>query len=151
MIRKVRYSSIVFITAVFFSLLPNTACKKVNNCNGVPNVSVYFTVNIINTPALNSPGGSAVFSGGYNNNGVLVYCYQMGNYLAYDCTCPYDGETNAKALIVAQAGGIYAVCPVCGSSFLLSNGSPNKGPSTCPLKSYPASINQTNNTITVQN
>jgi len=134
---------------LFILLLSGTSCKKQTVCNGVPNVSVYFQVDLsfgTNT-SLTPVGNNETFSGG--NGNVIVYHYTSGQFYAYDCTCPYDGS-NSKARVSATQGGLYAVCPVCGSSFLLSSGSPNKGPSTCPLKAYNTSYDGTS-TVTVQN
>ncbi|MGB9152242.1 MAG: hypothetical protein WCD70_04045 [Alphaproteobacteria bacterium] len=111
------------------------------------------SLNSAQSAQLLQPGTSEPFSGGYNNNGVLVYHYTANQYLAYDCTCPYDGQSNAKAVIVANPNtSLYATCPVCGSTFLLSTGSPSKGPSTCPLKAYTnCNYDQTSNSISVSN
>ena len=133
-------------------LVPGSGCKKPTVCNGVPVTSVNFSINLaIGYPALNPVNNNETFSGGYANAGVIVYHYLATQFQAYDCTCPYDGESNTKAIITAKQGSLYATCPVCGSSFLLSNGAPNKGPSTCSLKAYNTSYDQTNNIVYVQN
>jgi len=138
---------------IFLFFLPSSSCKKETTCNGVPVVSVYFQANLALYPQLNPPGNNEVFSGGYQYNGVLVYHYTANQFYAYDCTCPYDGENNSKAVVSASSvSSLYAVCPVCGSSFLLSTGSPNKGPSTCPLKAYTnTTYDAGTNTVTVSN
>jgi nitrite reductase/ring-hydroxylating ferredoxin subunit len=148
--RLLNYSALLLCSAFLYT---GTSCKKETNCNGVPNVSVNFSVNLLNigNPQLVPIGNNETFSGGYINNGVLVYHYTQSQFQAYDCTCPYDGQANAKAIVTATQGGLYATCPVCGSSFLLSNGSPNKGPSSCPLKAYSTSYDNTSNTVYVSN
>ena len=130
-------------------LLPES-CKKTTTCNGVPNISVYFTVNVnaATNPSLTTIGGSALFSGG--NGEVMVYRYTNDEFNAFDCLCPYEGSSNSKAQVQAQTGGIYAKCPVCGSTFLLSDGSVNKGPATCPLKKYNSTYDGVS-TVTVSN
>jgi nitrite reductase/ring-hydroxylating ferredoxin subunit len=139
---------------VLFLLLPGSSCKKETTCNGVPNVSVYFQIQLnMGYPTLNVPGNNETFTGGYNGDGVLVYRYTSNQFYAYDCTCPYDGQSNSKAIInTSSVSSLYATCPVCGSSFLLSTGSPSKGPSTCPLKAYAGtSYDAGSNTVTVSN
>jgi nitrite reductase/ring-hydroxylating ferredoxin subunit len=130
-------------------LLNGTSCKKETTCNGVPNVSVYFQLDLnLGYPSLVPVGNNQIFTGG--NGGVIVYHFTSSQFNSYDCTCPYDGS-NSKARITATQGGLYGICPVCGSSFLLSSGSPNKGPSTCPLKPYTTNYDPPSNTVTVQN
>jgi nitrite reductase/ring-hydroxylating ferredoxin subunit len=150
MIKLLKYFAPV-VLFVFF--VPSSSCKKETTCNGVPVVSVYFQVTLATNPQLGPPGNNELFSGGYQNSGVLVYHYSGTQYYAYDCTCPYDGESNSKAVVSASSvSSLYAVCPVCGSSFLLSTGSPNKGPSTCPLKAYSGTYYDAgSNTVIVQN
>ena len=147
--RLLKYCTPVLL---FILLLPGSSCKKEVTCNGVPVVSVYFQVNYnLGYPQLGPVGNNEVFSGGYANNGVLVNHYTQNQFYAFDCTCPYDGTSNSKAVVSASSvSSLFAVCPVCGSSFLLSTGSPNKGPSTCPLKAYTASYDGAS-TVTVQN
>jgi nitrite reductase/ring-hydroxylating ferredoxin subunit len=145
MTRIFKYSLAVLALII---LLPGSGCKKTTTCNGIPNVSVNFSVSLYSASSsqLVPIGNSEPFSGGYDNDGVLIYHYTQNQFLAYDCTCPYDGASNAKAIITASpASSLYGTCPVCGSQFLLSSGSPSKGPSTCPLKAYTATYDGTSN------
>ncbi|HXP49320.1 MAG TPA: hypothetical protein VN922_05165 [Bacteroidia bacterium] len=154
--RIIRRGSLLasLLVVAIILLLPGGGCKKETTCNGVPNVSVNISLNLNSGQysQLIPPGNSEPVSGGYSYNGVLVYHFTQNQFYAYDCTCPYDGSSNAKAIIaISSPSSLYAVCPVCGSSFLLSSGSPNKGPSTCPLKAYNTSYDQVNNIVYVQN
>jgi nitrite reductase/ring-hydroxylating ferredoxin subunit len=148
--RIIKFSLLLIVVTL---LLPGGGCKKETVCNGVPNTAVNFSVNLnLGYPQLNPVNGNATYSGGYANHGVLIYHYLTAQFVAYDCTCPYDGESNGNAVISAKQGALFATCPVCGSSFLLSSGSPNKGPSTCPLKAYSnTTYDQTNNIVYVSN
>ncbi|MGP8214474.1 MAG: Rieske (2Fe-2S) protein [Bacteroidia bacterium] len=149
--RNIIYLPAIIIVAIIL-FLPGSGCKKETTCNGVPNVGVNININLSNPSysSLNYVGGNEAVSGGYD--GILIYQYQQGVFYAYDCCCPYDGQSNSKAIVTAQKNGIYAVCPVCGSSFLLSSGQPNKGPSSCPLKQYNnVSYDQADNYLTVTN
>jgi len=151
MLRTYKY---ILPVLAFVFLLSDSGCKKNTTCNGIPNVSVNFSVSL-NSPSSNQllpPGNSEPFSGGYDNDGVLIYHYTQNQFLAYDCTCPYDGASNAKAIITASpASSLYATCPVCGSQFLLSSGSPSKGPSSCPLKAYSTTYDPSSNVVYVTN
>lgn len=124
--------------------------KKSKQCNGVPNVGVSITINV-NDPAYNPisiTGGSMLVSGG--NSGIILYRYQTDVFKAYDCMCPYDGASNVKAVVNIESNKIMAKCAVCGSVFLLSDGSVSSGPSSCPLKSYSTTFDGAS-TLTVSN
>ncbi len=105
-------------------------------CNGVPNVAVNFTLDL-NQPTnanLLITGGYVVVTGGFDN--VIVYRYIPNQFNAFDCCCPYDGANNTKAVVQLNSNKISVTCPVCGSTFNLSDGSVSKGPSKCSLKPY---------------
>lgn len=150
MMRLFKYCTLFVIATL---LLQGTACKKnTKSCNGVPVVAVNFTIDL-NQPAYNPlvvNGGYMTVSGGYANNGIIVYHYTTNQFNSFDCTCPYDGNTNSKAILAVDKSGLYAVCPVCGSSFLLSDGSVSKGPATCPMKRYTTTYDGSS-TVTVSN
>jgi nitrite reductase/ring-hydroxylating ferredoxin subunit len=126
-----------------------TGCKKDSTTatTGVPNVSVNFTVDVDAGGYANLlvAGGWMYVSGGYD--GILLYCQTPGNYIAYDRGCPYDCETNAKAIITVQTGGITAVCPVCGTTYSMLNGTITKGPGSIALKQYQTNFDGTNLTV----
>ena len=131
----------LLIKPVLFSFLlllvfTPEGCKKSTVCNGIPNVSVNAVVDVSmpQNSALATVGGYELVTGG--NNGIIIYRSTTSTFAAYDAMCPNEGTANYKAQVQPQSGGIYAKCPVCGSTFLLSDGSVSKGPSTCPLKAY---------------
>jgi nitrite reductase/ring-hydroxylating ferredoxin subunit len=132
------------------ALSPESCKKSATTCNGVPNVGVSFQLDISlpSNSKLTTVNGYEVVTGG--NNGIIVYRYTSSVFNAYDCVCPYEGTSNSKALVQPQSGGIYAKCPVCGSTFLLSDGSVSKGPATCPLKKYNTTFDGTS-IVTVSN
>jgi nitrite reductase/ring-hydroxylating ferredoxin subunit len=148
---RYRFPFITLIVIAAIVLLYGSGCHKETTCNGVPNVSVSFQENLFSgtNVKLSVVGGSEVYGGGYD--GVLLYQYAQDQFLAYDCCCPYDGKSNSKAIVAVQSNGIIAACPVCGSTFLLSTGEPEKGPATCPLKAYTATYDQGNNEVYVSN
>src|SRR5579863_3373543 len=99
-----------------------TSCKKATPTatSGVPNVAVSASIDVDNGlyVALLNVGGWEYLSGGYD--GLIVFCNSpTPTYLAFDRGCPYDCESNSKAIINVQAGGITAVCPVCGTTYSL--------------------------------
>lgn len=127
-----------------------TGCKKNSTppTAGVPNVAVNFTINVTSalyTPLLNV-GGYVYVTGGYD--GIIVFCNGQGTYLAFDRGCPYDCETNNKAIVNVQTGGITAVCPVCGTAYSLYSGNRTSGPGTIALKQYQTSFDGVDLTVT---
>ena len=120
-------------------LWANTGCQKNNNCNGVPNVAVSFSINVLlpSYNTLTAIGGSMEVTGGYA--GVAIYRQSLDQFNAFDCCCTYDGASNSKAVVAIGSNKITATCPVCGSVFLLTDGSVSKGPASCGLKPYATS------------
>lgn len=137
-----RFFFLPLFIAVMFS-----GCKKDSTppANGVPNVAVNFSVDVDNPQysALLHVGGYVYVTGGYD--GIILFCNGQGSYLAFDRGCPYDCETNNKAIVNIQASGITAICPVCGTTYSLYSGTvTSKGPGTVALKQYETSFDGTN-------
>lgn len=124
-------------------------CKKNSPAanSGVPNVAVSFTVNVNNPLYSNllTVGGWVYVTGGYD--GIILFCNGQGSYLAFDRGCPYDCETNSKAIVNVQNGGIKAICPVCGSTYSLYSGTATGGPGSVALKQYQTSFDGSNLTV----
>jgi|GEM_PF-973597 len=125
-------------------------CKKDSptNTSGVPNVGVNFSVDVDNplyTP-LQHVGGWVYVIGGYD--GIILFCNGQDTYLAFDRGCPYDCETNSKAIVQVQTNNITAKCPVCGTSYSLYSGTATGGPGSVALKQYQTSFDGTNLTVT---
>jgi nitrite reductase/ring-hydroxylating ferredoxin subunit len=137
----------------FLLLFAGEGCKKSSStCTGVPVTAVNFSIDLsyVSYNALTVPGGYVIVSGGYANNGVLIYRFTSSQFFAYDCTCPYDGTTNSKAIVTVQKTAQTATCPVCGSVFILSSGGVSHGPATCGLKPYTATYDGTS-LVTITN
>jgi nitrite reductase/ring-hydroxylating ferredoxin subunit len=131
----------VFLLPLFLFVII-TGCKKDSTpaTSGVPNVAVSFSINVTSalyTPLLNV-GGWVYVTGGYD--GIILFCNGIGTYIAFDRGCPYDCETNTKAIVNVQTGGITAVCPVCGTTYSLYSGTTTKGPGSIALKQYHTSF-----------
>ena len=133
----------VFLVSLFL-LGIIVGCKKNSPAatTGVPNVAVSASIDVDNAlyTALLNTGGWEYVTGGYD--GLLVFCNSpTPTYLAFDRACPYDCETNSKAIIQVQAGNITAKCPVCGTTYSLYSGTVTKGPGSIALKQYSATYN----------
>ena len=79
----------------------------------------------------------------YGYRGVMVYNSGLGGsgrFIAYDCACPYDTQ-NPKAIVAVDPSGLIAICPVCGSKYIITDGYPFAGPARNPLLQYHASYN----------
>jgi len=139
----------VFLLPLFLFVIIS-GCRKDSPAatTGVPNVAVNFSIDVNNASysALLHVGGWIYVTGGYD--GIILFCNGQGSYLAFDRGCPYDCETNAKAIIAVQASGITAICPVCGTNYSLYSGTVTKGPGSIALKQYQTSFDGTNLTVT---
>ena len=117
------------IVVPFISFL---SCKRDNNA--VPDVytDIYlYTTDPAFSP-LNATTGYTYLLGG--SKGVLVYCKSQTEFIAYDRHCPYQvAEGN---MVTVDASGLIAVDAVCGSKFLMTDGSPNSGPALNSLKQF---------------
>ena len=126
-----------YTTAILF--ISFLSCKKDNNA--IPNVytDVYlYTTDPAFSP-LNATSGYTYIAGG--SKGILIFRKSQTEFMAYDRHCPYkvaDGN-----VVTIDASGLLAVDGVCGSKFLLTDGSPNQGPAVNSLKLYQTSFDGT--------
>lgn len=138
MINNAKY---IFIGLLYFILCEGCKKESQNNTNGAPAGFVDAYISITANPALNAVNGWAYINGGVR--GVLVYRKTITDFMAYERDCPYQ-PNNTCALIKADPGGILAVDSCCGSKFLMTDGSVNKGPATIPLTRYQVTFDGTN-------
>lgn len=117
---------------VCFLLIPFSCDDEYEN--PVPSVFVDFFIRIDNANnwELNSPGGSIYYQGGYK--GVIIYRVSMDEFMAFDMACPYH-PFEEKALVRVVDAPL-ATDTLCGSTFLLLDGSVITGPSQHPLRQY---------------
>ncbi len=81
----------------------------------------------------NNPGGTLVINRGHK--GIIVNCIDLGQYVAFDCTCPNDHDV--RMLPDDDYRAVLLTCPVCGSSYDLYFGYPQEGAASgCPLYQY---------------
>lgn len=101
-------------------------CKKRNQDNLIPNVSVNETVYLSNPSSFNLQvqGGWIYHSGGYR--GLIVYrrYYNFGvnDFVTYDLACPLHFADNCGKLEVVD--DIYLSCPCSDHKYLLFDGLP---------------------------
>jgi len=123
----------VFFTLLF--LLP-VSCKKEEQAPEIPYVYVHFSLNPNGTmyQELNAVNGSVTVTGGYN--GILIFRVSFNEFMAFERACPYEPLTKGAQVRVEQQGLSYCFCPVCGSKYIMTYGTPFEGPSPYPLKQY---------------
>lgn len=69
--------------------------------------------------------------------GVMVYNKGFDQFMAYERACTYD-TYKPNAIVAVDASGLIAVCPVCGSKYIITDGWPFQGPAKNPLLQYRA-------------
>jgi nitrite reductase/ring-hydroxylating ferredoxin subunit len=119
---------LMFSMFLFFSV----TCGK-DDRHPVPLVPVDFRINLeFQYIELNSIGGYVNVYGGFG--GIVIYRMSIDEFTAFDRACPFDLQ-NDNARIVVEDSPL-AKCNVCGSTFLLLDGSPVTGPTRHPLRQY---------------
>ncbi|MPL74746.1 hypothetical protein SDC9_20563 [bioreactor metagenome] len=122
----------LMISAVLMTTLLLGSCGKENDMDQIPYVYVNFVIypNTIDF----IPVGSYVYSsGGYK--GLIIYRQLSDDFRVYERACPHDPLVE-NARVYVETSGIIATDSVCGSRFLLTDGSPIEGPATIGLKQY---------------
>ena len=96
------------------------------NCQIDPNSALY--------PGLNNLSGYQYLYGGYQ--GIVVIRIGWSEFVAYECTCPYDHGRLEMA--EDYDNNIFLECPECGSLFnTYADGAPIEGSKTsCFLQQY---------------
>lgn len=136
-----------FLILLISSLL--NACEEEKQ-KIIPQTYVNFSLRLDDPQfiALNSVGNAVVItssydgsnSAGYDSNGIILYRASQDEFYAFDRTCTYDVEKSIAVEI--DESGIMAVCPECGSTYVLPNiGFPTKeSPSKYALHHYQTSF-----------
>lgn len=130
---KFRAFFIVVVLTVLYG------CRK--DKDDVPDVYVdiyLYTTDPAFTP-LNAIGGWTYLTGG--SKGIIVYRKSQTEFMTYDRHCTYkvpDGNS-----VSVENSGLIASDAACNSKFLMTDGSPNSGPATVPLKRYQSSFDGT--------
>jgi nitrite reductase/ring-hydroxylating ferredoxin subunit len=104
--------------------------------NNMPDVSVNIQIDPASLAQIGiGTAGYCPISGGIK--GIIIY-HDNDQYYAFDRLC--TNYPNDNAAITIDDTKITATCPVCGSQFLLTDGSVLNSPAKYPLKQYQASI-----------
>ena len=132
------HKAIAHSTIIILSALLIISCKKDNRVQ-IPNVYVNINLDISSTIyiELNNVGGYVNITGGYK--GITVRRNDISDFVAFERCCSYD-PTVPAAIVTVDSSGLSLTCHVCGSKFLILDGSIIKGPATQPLKQYNTSF-----------
>lgn len=142
MSKSYRYKTVVISILLLFFL---AQCKK--NDDPVPYVYVNFYVSLSSPEFanLNSVGGWVYVTGGYK--GIVIYRNSQDEFCAFERVCPYHPTTGCERVVV-EPSGITATDTVCGSRFLLMDGTVVNGPATISLTRYKTYFNGTTVQVT---
>ena len=81
----------------------------------------------------NNPGETLVINRGHL--GILVHCTSLGEYVAFECTCPHCLDVGMNPDDPHRAA--YLECPQCASRYDVYFGNPLADAQTgCPLYQY---------------
>lgn len=123
----------IFYRLLFLAFfLIATSCGKENDRDEIPYRYVNFVI-YPNTLHFIPEGGFEYFSGGYQ--GLIIYRLYSDQFLAFERACPFD-PLEDDAVVEVEDNGLIAIDSVCGSRFLLTDGSPIKGPASIGLQQY---------------
>lgn len=117
---------------LFIALILVTSCGKDEDRDQIPYVLVNFSI-YPNTIDFIAEGQYVYSTGGYK--GLIIYRPQSSEFKVYERACPHDPLTEGARVTVDDTG-IIAVDSVCGSQYILTDGSPIKGPAGIALKQY---------------
>lgn len=111
------------------------SCKKEEQAPDIPYVYVNIVLNPNGTQYinLNVVNGWETVYGGYN--GILIFRKAVNEFSAFERACPYDPLAKGAQIRVEESG-ITCYCPVCGSKFIMVDGTPYEGPSHFSLKQF---------------
>jgi len=123
--------TVIFTLVLTFSIV---SCKK-DEKEYVPNVYVNFQIDPNSTMylALNQVGGWAYVTGGAK--GIIIYREGHEQFRAYDRACPYDYDVEGS-IVEVEPSGLTMIDSLCGSRFIITDGSVIVGPATQGLKAY---------------
>ncbi len=124
-----------YLFVVFFIIgVSGISCKK-DEGDEIPYVYVNFSINpsSIEYNDLDIPGNFAYVTGGYH--GIILYHYIQSEYIAYERACTFD-PLDVNSHVDVGEDMMVITCPVCGSKYLIIDGSPFDGPAIRSLKQY---------------
>lgn len=110
-------------------LLSLSTCKTPEDT--IPYKRIHFNVSIPSTDLINV-GGYEYFTGGVS--GIVVYRFDMNEFVAFDRACPYDWEDGGRVSVVE--GTFFLYDSLCGTTYEILTGTPFSGPGEAPLRKY---------------
>lgn len=127
---------------LFIISIQGSSCKKEAYAN-IPTVYVNINLDISSTfyIELNNVGGWVNITGGYR--GITIYRSSTDDFVAFERCCPYDADVEA-AIVDVDPSGLTLTDTVCGSTYLILDGSVVSGVATVPLKQYNADFDGDN-------
>ncbi len=146
-----------YLSFYFLLHFVSPGCDRINN-HPIPDVGVYFTINLIIENALMVPGNSVYFPlAGYG--GVIISCEQPGSvYYAFDAACPNEAIRSCRVLrdepldnCPCLLNNLTLTCTCCESQFLVFNGTLIRGPATTSLKQYNVTLLNNATTLLIYN
>ena len=125
--------SVISLFILLFLTISNSCNKEEKQW--IPNVYVNFQINPNSTEFLdlNLIGGYVYVTGGVK--GIVIYRENMETFKAYDRACPFDYDVVGSTILV-DSSGLVLVDTLCGSAFIITDGSVIKGPAQRGLKQY---------------
>ena len=107
-----------------------------------------FTINL-NLPeyiTLKSDGGTKYVDGGVR--GLIIYRSSATSYIVYERTCSYH-PNDACATVEVDVSNLFLKDVCCGSTFTMTEGTPNGGPAWRPLRQYRVILDATGTSLTI--
>jgi Rieske Fe-S protein len=134
-----RSIQIIVVTAIVALISLSASCGKGSDHDSIPNIAVDVIIDVNSTMYinLNMVGGYEYLTGGYK--GLVVYRVSNNEFVAYDRACSHDPLITNSRLEMDNSSFVLQDT-VCGSSFLILDGSVVNGPATLPLKRYNTSF-----------
>lgn len=114
-----------------FILLAPMSCRKESQPD-IPYIYIDRTL-YPNTLDYIPTGGYAYINDGYR--GLLIYRLLPDEFKVYERCCPYDPH-QSFAVVRVENSGLTCIDTVCGSRYILTDGSPTSGPSAYALRQY---------------
>lgn len=136
------------LPALIILLIIITACEPNEYDDPVPYApfpDIVLNLNLPENIGLKTTGATLAVSGGVR--GIIVYCKQPNDYVAYERNCSYH-PNDACATVNVDVSKLFLVDPCCGSTFDLPTGNPTGGLAVRPLVQYKTTYDGFNLTIT---
>lgn len=152
---KISIFFIAISAIVFFS------CEKNDGqITAIPNIRVNFSVNILNTPELQTPLQPKYFGDangekmGYKGHGVYIVKINSNEFRAFDASCTFQNNMEAHSeieehLVQKVQNPMLVSCPKCKSTFNLLDGNRQTGIAQQALKEYKVAVSA--NTLRIYN